>query len=136
MEDFAIDVMIGRGPSARSLRLQPQAVHGRSARPPEPDASVARCGIASGPFIGSTTTRRTSWPRSSVARPGILNVDIEPEAVDVLARRGRGTPRVVNRLLRRVRDYAQVKSDGRIGAARSHPGDERDGHRRRGPRHH
>src|SRR5205085_2159558 len=47
---------------------------------------------------------------------GILNVDIEEDAVQVIARRGRGTPRIVNRLLRRVRDYAQVRSEGRIGA--------------------
>jgi Holliday junction DNA helicase RuvB len=48
---------------------------------------------------------------------GILGADIDEEAVNVIARRGRGTPRVVNRLLRRVRDYAQVRSDGRIGAS-------------------
>src|SRR5262249_11511807 len=48
---------------------------------------------------------------------GILGVQIESGAVDVLARRGRGTPRVVNRLLRRVRDFAEVRSDGRIGVS-------------------
>ena len=47
---------------------------------------------------------------------GILGVRIEPEAVEMLARRGRGTPRIVNRLLKRVRDYAEVQSDGRITA--------------------
>jgi Holliday junction DNA helicase RuvB len=115
MEDFAIDVMIGRGPSARSLRLglKPFTVVG----------ATTRAGRISGPLrdrfgavyrLDYYTTHElaTIIERSA----GILGVDIDPEAIAVLARRGRGTPRVVNRLLRRVRDYAQVRSDGRIGA--------------------
>jgi len=115
MEDFAIDVMIGRGPSARSLRLglKPFTVVG----------ATTRAGRISGPLRDrfgavyrldyySTQELATIVDRSA----GILGVDIQRDAVAVLARRGRGTPRVVNRLLRRVRDYAQIKSDGRIGA--------------------
>jgi Holliday junction DNA helicase RuvB len=116
MEDFAIDVMIGRGPSARSLRLnlKPFTVVG----------ATTRAGRVGGPLRDrfGAVYRLDYYVQDELATiirrsAGILEVDIEPEAVDVLARRGRGTPRVVNRLLRRVRDYAQVRSDGRIGAA-------------------
>ena len=116
MEDFAIDVMIGRGPSARSLRLglKPFTVVG----------ATTRAGRVGGPLRDrfGAVYRLDYYVEDELATiirrsAGILGVDIEPEAVDVLARRGRGTPRVVNRLLRRVRDYAQVRSDGRIGTA-------------------
>jgi len=115
MEDFAIDVMIGRGPSARSLRLglKPFTVVGATTRAgriggPLRDrfGAVYRLDYYSQPELATIIERSA----------GILGVDIDDEAVNVLARRGRGTPRVVNRLLRRVRDYAQVRSDGRIGA--------------------
>ncbi len=116
MEDFAIDVMIGRGPSARSLRL--------SLKPFTVVGATTRAGRIGGPLRDrfgavyrldyySQTELATIIERSA----GILEVDIDPAAVDILSRRGRGTPRVVNRLLRRVRDYAQVRSDGRIGVA-------------------
>jgi Holliday junction DNA helicase RuvB len=114
MEDFAIDVMIGRGPSARSLRLtlKPFTVVG----------ATTRAGRIGGPLRDrfGAVYRLDYYSEDELATiitrsAGILGVDIDPEAVDVLARRGRGTPRVVNRLLRRVRDYAQVRSDGRIG---------------------
>ncbi len=115
MEDFAIDVMIGRGPSARSLRLglKPFTVVGATTRAgriggPLRDrfGAVYRLDYYSEPELATIIERSA----------GILGVDIDPEAVTILARRGRGTPRVVNRLLRRVRDFAQVRSDGRIGA--------------------
>ena len=114
MEDFAIDVMIGRGPSARSLRLglKPFTVVG----------ATTRAGRVGGPLRDrfGAVYRLDYYTQDELATiirrsAGILNVDIEEPAVDVLARRGRGTPRVVNRLVRRVRDYAQIKSDGRIG---------------------
>src|SRR5919107_1408171 len=115
MEDNAIDVMIGRGPSARSLRLtiKPFTVVG----------ATTRAGRVGGPLRDrfGAVYRLDYYSEQELATivkrsASILAVDIAPEAVDVLARRGRGTPRVVNRLLRRVRDYAQVRSDGRIGA--------------------
>ena len=116
MEDFAIDVMIGRGPSARSLRL--------SLKPFTVVGATTRAGRVGGPLRDrfGAVYRLDYYAEHELATiirrsAGILEVDIEPEAVDVLARRGRGTPRVVNRLLRRVRDYAQVRSDGRIGTA-------------------
>src|SRR5215218_6285687 len=114
MEDFAIDVMIGRGPSARSLRLglKPFTVVG----------ATTRAGRVGGPLRDrfGAVYRLDYYTQDELATiirrsAGILKVDIEEPAVDVLARRGRGTPRVVNRLVRRVRDYAQIKSDGRIG---------------------
>jgi Holliday junction DNA helicase RuvB len=115
MEDFAIDVMIGRGPSARSLRLglKPFTVVG----------ATTRAGRISGPLRDrfGAVYRLDYYTEDELATivrrsAGILSVDIDEGAVKVIARRGRGTPRVVNRLLRRVRDYAQVRSDGRIGA--------------------
>jgi Holliday junction DNA helicase RuvB len=116
MEDFAIDVMIGRGPSARSLRLtlKPFTVVG----------ATTRAGRVGGPLRDrfGAVYRLDYYSEEELATivtrsAGILGVDIDEQAVAILARRGRGTPRVVNRLLRRVRDYAQVRSDGRIGAA-------------------
>ncbi len=115
MEDFAIDVMIGRGPSARSLRLglKPFTVVG----------ATTRAGRISGPLRDrfGAVYRLDYYSRPELETiidrsAGILGVDIDREAVVVLGRRGRGTPRVVNRLLRRVRDYAQVRSNGHIGA--------------------
>src|SRR5215212_9552118 len=115
MEDNAIDVMIGRGPSARSLRLtlKPFTVVG----------ATTRAGRVGGPLRDrfGAVYRLDYYSEQELATivsrsAGILGVDIDPDAVAILARRGRGTPRVVNRLLRRVRDYAQVRSDGRIGA--------------------
>ncbi len=115
MEDSSIDVMIGRGPSARSLRLglKPFTVVG----------ATTRAGRIGGPLRDrfGAVYRLDYYSQEELATiiersAGILGVDIQPEAIQVLARRGRGTPRVVNRLLRRVRDYAQVRSDGRIGA--------------------
>jgi len=115
MEDFAIDVMIGRGPSARSLRLglKPFTVIG----------ATTRAGRIGGPLRDrfGAVYRLDYYDRDELATiigrsAGILGVDIDQQAVTVIARRGRGTPRVVNRLLRRVRDFAQVRSDGRIGA--------------------
>jgi holliday junction DNA helicase RuvB len=116
MEDFAIDVMIGRGPSARSLRLglKPFTVVG----------ATTRAGRIGGPLRDrfGAVYRLDYYSEDELATiidrsAGILGVDISADAVRILARRGRGTPRVVNRLLRRVRDFAQVRSDGRIGIA-------------------
>jgi holliday junction DNA helicase RuvB len=115
MEDFAIDVMIGRGPSARSLRL--------SLKPFTVVGATTRAGRISGPLRDrfGAVYRLDHYAEDELATiversAGILGVPIEPDAVSVLARRGRGTPRVVNRLLRRVRDHAEVTGDGRVTA--------------------
>lgn len=118
MEDFAIDVMIGRGPSARSLRLsvKPFTVIGATTRAGRIGAplrdrfgAIHRLDYYGEPELAEIVRRSA----------GILGVEIEPAAVSVLARRGRGTPRIVNRLLRRVRDHAEVRGDGRITRAQA-----------------
>jgi Holliday junction DNA helicase RuvB len=118
MEDFGIDVMIGRGPSARSLRL--------SLKPFTVVGATTRAGRISAPLRDrfGAVYRLDYYAQEDLAEivrrsAGILGVDIEPDAVTALARRGRGTPRVVNRLLRRVRDHAQVTGDGRITASQA-----------------
>ena len=115
MEDFAIDVMIGKGPSARSLRL--------SLKPFTVVGATTRAGRISSPLrdrfgaIHRLEYYETAELATIVERSAhILGVEIAPEAVEILARRGRGTPRIVNRLLKRVRDFAQVQADGRITA--------------------
>jgi Holliday junction DNA helicase RuvB len=118
MEDFAIDVMIGRGPSARSLRL--------SLKPFTVVGATTRAGRISAPLRDrfGAVHRLDYYEEAQLAEivrrsAAILGVDIEPDAVSVLARRGRGTPRIVNRLLRRVRDHAEVRGDGRITRAQA-----------------
>jgi holliday junction DNA helicase RuvB len=113
MEDFALDVMIGKGPSARSLRL--------SLKPFTVVGATTRAGRISSPLrdrFGMTyrldfyaEDELTAIVRRSA---GILRVSIDPGAARLIAMRGRGTPRIVNRLLRRVRDHAEVHGDGRI----------------------
>jgi Holliday junction DNA helicase RuvB len=113
MEDFALDVMIGKGPSARSLRLglKPFTVVG----------ATTRAGRISSPLrdrFGATYRLDFYTDEELTAivlrSAGILDVDIDAGAATAIARRGRGTPRIVNRLLKRVRDHAQVHGDGRI----------------------
>jgi len=116
MEDFALDVMIGKGPSARSLRL--------SLKPFTIVGATTRAGRISGPLrdrFGMTyrldfyaEDELTAIVRRSA---GILGVEVDPAAARLIAMRGRGTPRIVNRLLRRVRDHAEVHGDGRIREA-------------------
>jgi Holliday junction DNA helicase RuvB len=116
MEDFVIDVMLGKGPSARSLRLslKPFTVVGATTRAGRISSPLRdRFGAVYRLDYYDTAELATIVQRSA----GILGVDIDREAVEVLARRGRGTPRVVNRLLKRVRDYAEVHGTGRITAA-------------------
>ncbi len=115
MEDFAIDVMIGKGPSARSLRLslKPFTVVGATTRAGRISSPLRdRFGAVHRLDYYDTGELATIAERSA----RILAVEIEPDAVQILARRGRGTPRIVNRLLKRVRDFAQVQADGRITA--------------------
>src|SRR5512142_3191574 len=115
MEDFALDVMIGKGPSARSLRL--------SLKPFTIVGATTRAGRISSPLrdrFGATyrldfydTPDLTAIVERSAR---LLGVELSGDGAEAIARRGRGTPRVVNRLLRRVRDYAQIHGDGRVDA--------------------
>ncbi len=113
MEDFAIDIIIGKGPSANSIRLDlPKFTL---------IGATTRAGQLSAPLrdrFGVTLRLELYTPEELaliVTRSaGILNAPIEPDGAMEIARRSRGTPRIANRMLRRVRDFAQVKADGVI----------------------
>ena len=113
MEDFEIDIMIGQGPGARSTKLpvQPFTLIGATTRAGLLTAPLrSRFGIVHRLDFYEETDLTEIVTRSA----RILNVEIAPEAAREIARRSRGTPRIANRLLRRVRDFAQVRSDGRV----------------------
>jgi holliday junction DNA helicase RuvB len=116
MEDYELDIMIGQGPSARSVKVP---VHkftlvGATTRTGLLTSPLrARFGIVHRLDFYNDTDIGEIVRRSA----RILGVAIEDDAAGEIARRSRGTPRVANRLLRRVRDYAQVRADGRITAA-------------------
>jgi Holliday junction DNA helicase RuvB len=116
LEDYQIDIMIGDGPAARSIKLdlQPFTLVGATTRAgmltnPLRDrfGIVARLEFYTPAELGHIVTRSA----------GLLQVPIQAEGAFEIARRSRGTPRIANRLLRRVRDYAQVKGDGVITRA-------------------
>src|SRR6187455_2621296 len=116
MEDYALDVMIGKGPSARSLRL--------SLKPFTVVGATTRAGRISSPLRDrfGATYRLDFYTEPELAAivdrsAAILAVTIDPPATKAIARRGRGTPRIVNRLLKRVRDHAQVHGDGHVDEA-------------------
>ena len=113
MEDFRIDIMIDKGPSARSvqLELQPFTLIGATTRSGLLTSPLrARFGINSHLEYYDNIVLTGIVKRSA----GILEVEIDDDAADEIAGRSRGTPRIVNSLLRRVRDFAQVKGTGRI----------------------
>jgi Holliday junction DNA helicase RuvB len=116
MEDFELDIIIGQGPSARSVKIavQPFTLIGATTRAGLLTAPLrARFGIVHRlDFYGEDDLREI------VTRSArILGVDIAPGAATEIAHRARGTPRIANRLLRRVRDFAQVRADGRVTEA-------------------
>ena len=113
MEDFAIDIIIGKGPSANSIRLDlPKFTL---------IGATTRAGQLSAPLRDrfGVTLRLELYTAEELAlivtrSAGILNAPIEPDGAMEIAKRSRGTPRIANRMLRRVRDFAQVKADGVI----------------------
>jgi Holliday junction DNA helicase RuvB len=116
LEDYQIDIMIGEGPAARSIKLdlQPFTLVG----------ATTRAGMLTNPLrdrFGIVSRLEFYSPqellRIVVRSAGLLQVPIDDEGALEIARRSRGTPRIANRLLRRVRDYAEVKGDGRIAQA-------------------
>jgi Holliday junction DNA helicase RuvB len=113
MEDYALDIVIGKGPSARAIRLKlPRfTMVGATTRLALVTAPLrARFGA-----VYRLDYYELAAMQSIVRRAArVLGVEAQPEGVDEIARRGRGTPRVALRLLRRVRDYAQVRGDGVI----------------------
>jgi Holliday junction DNA helicase RuvB len=113
MEDYRIDIMIDKGPSARSIQLSlnPFTLIGATTRSGLLTSPLrARFGIRFLLEYYNSETLEKIIKRSA----GILGVDIDNEAAGELAYRSRGTPRIANALLRRVRDFAQVKGSGRI----------------------
>jgi holliday junction DNA helicase RuvB len=113
MEDFALDIIIGKGPSARSIRLKlPRfTVIGATTRLALVTAPLrARFGVVYRLEYYELPAMRLIVERAA----SVLGVVANPEGVEEIARRGRGTPRVALRLLRRVRDFAQVRGDGHI----------------------
>jgi Holliday junction DNA helicase RuvB len=119
MEDYELDIVIGQGPGARSVKVPVQrfTLVGATTRTGLLTSPLrARFGIVHRLDFYTEGDIREIVRRSA----RILNVPIEDEAAGELARRSRGTPRVANRLLRRVRDYAEVRADGRISSAVAH----------------
>ena len=113
LEDYQIDIMIGEGPAARSIKLdlQPFTLVG----------ATTRAGMLTNPLRDrfGIVARLEFYTAEELARivkrsAGLLNAPMDEEGGFEIARRSRGTPRIANRLLRRVRDYAEVKGDGRI----------------------
>lgn len=113
MEDYALDIIIGKGPSARSLRIDlPKFTL---------VGATTRAGLLSSPLrdrFGIINKLEMYTPKElakiTVRSAGILGVDIEEDAALEIAKRSRGTPRIANRLLKRVRDFAQIRGDGVI----------------------
>ncbi len=115
MEDFQLDIMIGEGPAARSIKLDlpPFTLVGATTRAGLLTSPLRdRFGIVQRLEFYNVPDLQYIVSRAA----GILGVDIDEGGAYEVARRARGTPRIANRLLRRVRDYAQVKADGRITA--------------------
>ncbi len=116
LEDYQIDIMIGEGPAARSIKLdlQPFTLVG----------ATTRAGMLTNPLRDrfGIVSRLEFYTPEELSRivtrsSGLLKAPIDTEGSFEIARRSRGTPRIANRLLRRVRDYADVKGDGRINQA-------------------
>ncbi len=116
MEDYQLDIMIGEGPAARSIKLDlPEFTL---------VGATTRAGLLTSPLrdrFGIVQRLEFYSPQdlTSIVRRSaqILDIHTEPEGAGEIARRARGTPRIANRLLRRVRDYAQVRADGSISVS-------------------
>lgn len=113
MEDFKLDIVIGKGPSARTLQLDLPKFTLISA--------TTRPGLISSPLRSrfGVTFRLDFYTQEDIAKiiqrsAKVLNIAAEPTAINIIAQSSRSTPRVANRLLKRVRDFAQVRGDGQI----------------------
>lgn len=113
MEDFALDIIIGKGPSARSIRLDIARFTLIGA--------TTRAGSLSAPLrdrfgVNCKFEMYTQEELGQIIRrtAGLLGVSADEQSIDEMARRSRGTPRIANRILKRVRDFSQVKGDGSI----------------------
>jgi Holliday junction DNA helicase RuvB len=114
LEDYKLDVVIGKGPSARSIRLDlPRFTMVAATTRPGLIALPLRDRFGFSPRLDYYSAEDLAMIVRRSA--GILDVRIDDQGADEIARRSRGTPRIANRLLRRVRDFAQVRGDGTIG---------------------
>ncbi len=113
LEDYQLDIMIGEGPAARSVKLDlpPFTLVG----------ATTRAGMLTNPLRDrfGIVSRLEFYSADELSRivlrsAGLLNVQMTPDGAFEIARRSRGTPRIANRLLRRVRDFAEVRADGRV----------------------
>ncbi|GEA10318.1 Holliday junction branch migration DNA helicase RuvB [Alteromonas sp. KUL49] len=115
MEDYQLDIMIGEGPAARSIKLDlpPFTLVGATTRAGSLTSPLRdRFGIVQRLEFYSVKDLTSIVERSA----HYLNLDMGTEGAQEVARRSRGTPRIANRLLRRVRDYAEIKADGKVSA--------------------
>jgi Holliday junction DNA helicase RuvB len=118
MEDYAVDIVIGKGPSARTMRIKlPRFTL---------VGATTRLALLTGPLRDrfGAVLRLDFYDDAAMEliiqrSAGILAIDVHPDGAKAIASRSRGTPRVANRLLKRVRDYAEVHADGRIGIEES-----------------
>ena len=113
MEDYALDIVIGKGPAARSIRLDIAkfTLIGATTRAGSLSAPLRdRFGVSCKFEMYDTEDLKKIIARSA----NLLNVEVDDESLDEMARRSRGTPRIANRILKRVRDFSQVKGNGRI----------------------
>jgi len=116
MEDYALDIIIGKGPSARSIRLDlPKFTL---------IGATTRAGMLTSPLRErfGIMSRLDFYSREDLERiiirsAGILNIDISKEAAGEIAARSRGTPRIANRILKRIRDYSQIRASGAVDLA-------------------
>ena len=115
MEDYQLDIMIGEGPAARSIKLDlpPFTLVGATTRAGSLTSPLRdRFGIVQRLEFYNIKDLTTIIQRSA----SYLNLDMDAAGAEEVARRSRGTPRIANRLLRRVRDYAEIKADGKVHA--------------------
>ncbi|WP_394220942.1 Holliday junction branch migration DNA helicase RuvB [Alteromonas gracilis] len=115
MEDYQLDIMIGEGPAARSIKLDlpPFTLVGATTRAGSLTSPLRdRFGIVQRLEFYNVKDLTSIVSRSA----SYLNLEMNEEGAQEVARRSRGTPRIANRLLRRVRDYAEIKADGTVGA--------------------
>ena len=113
MEDFVLDIVIGKGPSARTLRLNlPRFTL---------IGATTRIGLLTSPLLNrfGSTFHLNFYAEDDIQKilkrsSGLLGIDIDSEAIKTVSRSARATPRIANRLLKRVRDYAEVKNSGTI----------------------
>ena len=114
MEDFQLDIVLGRGPDRSFDPARPARVHPRRRDDPDRPRNRAACATGSASSHVSSSTATPNWRRSCTAPAALFGIELTPEGATEIARRSRGTPRLAIRLLRRVRDFVEVRGEGVI----------------------